>query len=104
MKKNVNIKNENIDDEPRGIPIRDFTWNEDNRMTEAVNYGTGHVYYQYDALGRRIKRSDPDSLRVSLELLEFGVRLTQQYHENRSLFLISSTMISKFLSEPTRST
>jgi len=69
MKKNVNIKNENIDDEPRGIPIRDFTWNEDNRMTEAVNYGTGHVYYQYDALGRRIKRSDPESLRVSLELL-----------------------------------
>ncbi|MCX6998884.1 MAG: hypothetical protein NT106_01075 [Candidatus Sumerlaeota bacterium] len=41
--------------------LRTFQWNEDNRLIEAVNYGTGHVYYTYDALGRRIQRFDPAS-------------------------------------------
>ena len=37
--------------------LRNFVWNADNRMTEAINYGTGYEYYAYDALGRRIARS-----------------------------------------------
>ena len=38
--------------------LRKFVWNADNRLNEVVNYGGGHVFYAYDALGRRIARND----------------------------------------------
>jgi RHS repeat-associated protein len=40
------------------VTLRTFQWNTDNRLSGVVNYGTGRVYYTYDALGRRIQRYD----------------------------------------------
>ena len=47
------------DDDTEGSDLRDFTWNDDNRLTYVDNIADDYeVEYTYDAMGRRIMRKD----------------------------------------------
>jgi YD repeat-containing protein len=38
---------------------RSFTWDFENRLTQAVNPGVGTTTFRYDPFGRRIQKSGP---------------------------------------------
>jgi len=38
---------------------RSFTWDFENRLTQAVNPGVGTTTFRYDPFGRRIQKSEP---------------------------------------------
>src|SRR5271169_4388110 len=71
---------------------KSYTWDFENRLTQAVNPGVGTTTFRYDPFGRRIQKSGPlgttnylyDSLNL-IEELDGGGNVTARYSQGPGL-------------------
>ncbi len=85
-----------------GGPVRSFDWNEDDRLIE-VEKNSSTVQYTYDAMGRRIRRYDPDLDLVTLYYYEGLTVIAEKVSEDqgdykwRRIFTVAPGVIGQIL-------